>query len=103
GDHVYIDPASYERYDAVAELMGSVDPQRAVDLYRQVSPLCEEAYRGLGHREGGFDQALGRAIRMLLATPIVEGEVELAPRVVTLAFAGPALAELAPGPKQWPR
>src|SRR5206468_449591 len=51
-DHLYVDPATYERYDAVAELASSVDPQRAVEAYRQVAPLCEEAYRG-ARRSGG--------------------------------------------------
>jgi len=93
-DRIYVDPASYERYDTIAELISSVDPQRAVELYRQIAPLCEEAYRGLGHAQGGFDQAFTRAIRMLLATPIVEGEVELTPQVITFAFADTTLEDL---------
>jgi hypothetical protein len=103
GDHLYVDPASYERYDTVAELIAALDPQRTVERYRQVASLCEEAYRGLGHAQGGFDQALALAIRILLATPIVEGDVEVTPKVITYAFADPVLEELAASQKHFLR
>jgi len=98
--HVYVDPKSYQRYDGVAEVVATIDPARAVEVYRTLRPLCEAAYRELGHPDGRFDDALGRALRVLLATPVPEGDVELAPKVVTYAFADPKLEGLSPAQKQ---
>ena len=68
--------------------------QRGVELYRRLQPLCDDAYRALGHPAGDFDTALTRAIRVLLATPDLEGEVELRPKVISYAFANPRLERL---------
>ena len=93
---LYVDPRSYGRYDGVADVLASLDPRAAVGLYRQLQPLCEEAYRELGHPPGRFDDVLAKAIQTLLATPVVEGEIELTPKVVTYAFADPRLEALSP-------
>jgi hypothetical protein len=98
--HIYVDPRSYQRYDGIAEVVATIDPARAVEVYRTLQPLCEAAYRDLGHPDGRFDDALGRALRVLLATPVVEGDVELAPKVVTYAFADPKLEGLRPAQRQ---
>ena len=99
----YIDPKSYERYDAVADVIASLDPSAAVGLYRQLQPLCEDAYRELGHPPGRFDDVLAKAIQTLLATPVVDGEIELTPRVVTYAFADPRLEVLSPAQRHFLR
>src|SRR6058998_1111241 len=93
---LYVDPRSYARYDAAADVIASLDPRAAVDLYRQVQPLCEEAYRELGHPPGRFDDVVAKAIQTLLATPVVDGEIELRPKVVTYAFADRRLEALSP-------
>ena len=94
--HVYLDPRSYARYDAATDVIASLDPRAAVELYRQVQPLCEEAYRELGHPPGRFDDVVAKAIQTLLATPVVDGEIELRPKVVTYAFADRRLEALTP-------
>ena len=94
GGRLYVDPRSYERYDASADVLASLDPQRAVGLYRKLQPLCEDAYRELGHPQGRFEDAVAGAMHTLLATPIVEGEIEVSPKVVTYAFADPRLEAL---------
>ena len=96
---LYVDPKSYERYDLVADVVASLDPQRTADAYRQLRPLCDEAYRGLGKTQGSFDEVLTTAIRSLLSTPVVDGDVELTPKVITYAFADPALERLRPAQK----
>src|SRR5437867_5062720 len=98
--HLYVDPKSYERYDLVADVVASLDPPRTVEVYRRLQPLCEDAYRGLGKPQGRFDDVLVKAIRTLLATPVVEGDVELTPKVITSAFADPALEGLSPAPQR---
>ena len=91
GERVLLDPLSYARYDQVADVLASVDPQGCAEAYRRLQPLLEEAYRELGRTDRTFDGALRAAIARLLATPVVDGEVELVPRVTSYNFADPAL------------
>ncbi|HYV58169.1 MAG TPA: DUF3014 domain-containing protein [Candidatus Nitrosopolaris sp.] len=103
GGHVYVDSDSYARYDTIADVVSSLDTPRTVALYREVQPLCEEAYRALGHPQGDFDAALNGAIRTLLATPDVTGEVELRPKVISYAFLDPRLERLTDAQKHFLR
>jgi hypothetical protein len=91
GERVFLDPRSYARYDEVADVLASLDPRGCADAYRQLQRLLEEAYRELGRTDRTFDGALRAAIARLLATPILDGEVELEPRVISYRFADPAL------------
>ena len=52
---------------------------------------------------GRFDDVLAKAIQTLLATPVVDGEIELRPKVVTYAFADPRLEALSPAQKHFLR
>jgi DUF3014 family protein len=98
-ERVYVDPRSWARYDGVADVIATIVPQRAAALYRELQPLCDAAWVELGHPSGSFDDALAKAIRVLLATPIPEGQVELRPKVVTFAYADPRLEALSPAQK----
>lgn len=99
GGRTYLDPASYTRYDEIADMVASLDPGGCAELYRRTTPLIDDAYRELGYSSQRFDDTLARAIATLLATPVVEGEVALTPKVVTFAFADPALEALSPAQK----
>jgi hypothetical protein len=101
GERYAIDPRSYARYDALAEVVASIDAAGAARVYVTLEPLIEEAYRELGHPEGGFSRTLERAFDRLLATPVIDGEVALVPRVITYEFADPRLAVLSPVQKQF--
>ena len=100
---VYLDPKSYARYDPFANVFASLDPHATVELYRKLQPLYDDAYRDLGHPDGHFVDAIGRAVPLLLATPVVEGDVELVPKVVSYAFADPKLEALRPAQKHFLR
>ena len=100
GDEVFIDQRSYDRYNRHGDLVASLDADGAARLYATFSPLIAEAYRDLGHPEGGFDETLERAISRLLDTPVVEREVVLIPRPVYDEFADPSLEALSPVQKQ---
>ena len=100
---LYIDPRSYARYDTAADVIASLDPQASVQLYRQLQPLCDEAYRELGHPPGGFDDVLAKAIQALLATPAIDGDIELRPKVISYAFADPRLEALSPAQRHFLR
>lgn len=77
GRRTVIDPASYGRYDAIADAFVSLDAAKSAGVYRTLEPLLESAYRELGHVEGGFGKALARAVAVLLAVPLVEADVEV--------------------------
>jgi hypothetical protein len=97
-----VDPRSYARYDAAANAVAAVDAAALADLYRQLGPLFEVAYRELGAPEGTFSRALARAIDALVRTPVADGDVEveaLGHGIEVYRFVDPRLEGLPPSPK----
>ena len=75
GEKLYLNPKSYRRYDLVADAFASLDAHEAVRIFRELKPLFQEAYRELGYPNQDFQQTLIRAIKELLGTPIVDGDI----------------------------
>lgn len=100
GGRTVVDPASYRRYDWVAATFASLDTDRTVWLYRRLHPLFQEAYRELGFGEGTFDEALARAVEILLAVDVPEGPVEVVPDEAVYAFRDPGMEERSAAAKQ---
>ena len=98
GRELYISPRSYERYDALADAMASIDPAGAARLYTTLKPRVEEAYRDLGYPDTPFDRALERAIVLLLRVPATDARVE--PKGIGYGYADPALEGLTGAQKQ---
>ena len=99
-ERIVVDPESYRRYDAPAELFASLDARAVAGLYRTLEPLLEEAHSELGLSErSGFRDTLSRAIEVLLAVPAVEGPIRLRAINVNYAFEDPALEKLSPAQK----
>jgi len=73
----FIDPRSYQRYDAIADAVASIDPSGASRLYATLKPRIGEAYAQLGQPANSFDSALERALVALLQTPVVDGPVRV--------------------------
>ena len=96
-----IDPANYDRYNTHAEIVASINPVGAAELYRRISPLVTEAYAELGHPDGGFDETLRRALLNLLETPVLERDVTLVPRAVFFEYDDDSLEDLRPVQKQF--
>jgi len=94
GARTVIDPRSYARYDALADIVSSLDPAACARAFRQVEPLFEACYRDLGHPQGGFRFALARAAAQLQAVPVSSAEMEVVPRV-HMAVANAGLPESA--------
>ncbi|MEX2272478.1 MAG: DUF3014 domain-containing protein [Vicinamibacterales bacterium] len=80
GGDLVIDPASHRRWDDLTGAILSADPQQAAELYRHVRPLFVETYRGMGHPDGNFDAAIGRAAGRVLSTPVVQTPLVVEPR-----------------------
>jgi hypothetical protein len=95
-----INPLSYARYDLIADAFNSVHIEGAVQLYEQLRPLLDDAYRDLGHPDGDFRQALAQAVRQIVEVPIVDGEIALVSRTVAFQFADVSLERLAPVQRQ---
>lgn len=91
-----IDTGSYNRYDTIATVLDSIAEERAVELYRGLKPLFDEAYQDLGYPGGDFDVALAKAIDRVLRTPIPAGRVKVKRRVSTYRFVDPDLEALGP-------
>ena len=96
-----IDPASYARYNTHAEIVASINPVGAAELYRRLYPMITEAYAELGHPDGGFNDTLQRALRNLLETPVLERDVALVPRATFFEFVDDELEDLHAVQKQF--
>ncbi|MDP7339729.1 MAG: DUF3014 domain-containing protein, partial [Vicinamibacterales bacterium] len=101
GPQLAIDPASHARYNTHAEIVASINPVGAAELYRRLTPLITEAYAELGHPDGGFDDTLRRALGNLLETPVLERSLTLVPRASFFEFADAELEDLLPVQKQF--
>jgi hypothetical protein len=74
---VFIDPASFTRYDAFASMIDTVDAAAAAKVLKELGPLFDAALRGLGERRLTFHEAFPAAAGELLQTPSLEGDVAL--------------------------
>jgi hypothetical protein len=96
-----IDPASYARYDGIAETLAGVDPAAVGRAYKTIRPRLDEAYKAMGRADSDVDVAVQRALDLLIATPIPQGPVRVIEgRGATWAFADPAIEALDPAQKQ---
>ena len=85
-DAQVLDPANYERYKPLVQLIGSMDNQQLVATYTRYYPLFQEAYESLGHPPQYFNDRLIEVIDHLLATPELDGSdrVDAAERAVRI-------------------
>ena len=109
-DGSIVGAANAARYAPFVALVESVDSERAVALYRQLYPLFQQVYEGLGYPGKYFNDRLVAAIDLLLETPEPPGtlQVEL-PEIrgplkptrpwVLYRFSDPALEGLSGGQK----
>jgi len=101
GGQLFIDPASYDRYDRIAAAAASIDPSGAARVYATLKPRIEEAYGELGMPPASFDRALERAIVALMRVPVVDGSVRVVPKGgIAYQYADPKLEGLTPAQKQ---
>jgi hypothetical protein len=100
GGRLYVDPASYERYDRYAEAVSALDARGTARLYATLKPRISDAYKRLGSASGDFDPVLESAIMQLLRVPVVEADIALEPHGIGYAYADHRLEALSPGQKQ---
>ncbi len=100
-DETYLlDPASYERYNEVADVVASIDASRAAEFYELTRPLLQSAYQELGYGEKSFEDVVFEAIGRLLETPVIDGDIRLVRPTVMYEFEDQTLETLSPAQKQ---
>ena len=94
-----IAPENESRYAAFVKMVEGMDAATAVESYRRLYPLFQEAYVELGYPNGYFNDRLVEVIDHLLATPEVAGPIPLVTPHVLYEYANPELEELSAGRK----
>jgi hypothetical protein len=100
GDRLIVAPASYDRYDQVAAVIDSLDPEGTVALYRELKPLIDDAFAEIAPPGATFDDRLDEALDELLAVPVLSGDVEVEQKVVTYTYADPRLEGMTAAQRQ---
>lgn len=99
-DRIYLDPANYERYDQVVDLITGISPEAAYEAFHTLRPLLESAYGELGYPEDKVDNALIGALDQILAAPETDAPIALKSESVAYTYADPNLESLSPIQKQ---
>jgi hypothetical protein len=98
-DSPVLDPANYERYKSLVQLIGSTDSKSLLAIYTRYYPLFQEAYESLGHPPQYFNDRAIEVIDHLLATPDLQGPVPLSQPNVLYQVADPKLESMSAGQK----
>jgi len=98
-DAPMLDPANYERYKPLVQLIRSTDTSSLLATYTRYYPLFQEAYENLGHPPQYFNDRVIEVIDHLLATPELQGPIALAQPNVLYVFADPKLEAMSAGQK----
>ena len=96
---VLIDPASYKRYNLVADVFSSLNTKLTIRLYWLLSPTLQEAYKELGYPNRVFQKTLVMAIAELLKDPVLDQRIEVEREVVSYKIVDPRLESLNPSQK----
>ena len=97
---VFLDPRGYHRYNVLASAFASMDTEGLATVYRNAKPLMDEAYAELGYQDQQFEDALQKAISILVQTPVVEDRITLRADSVNYTFVESRLEVLSPAQKQ---
>jgi hypothetical protein len=98
-DALTLDPANYERYAPLIQLVRSTDDDKLIAFYVRHYPLFQEAYENLGHPPQYFNDRLIEVIDHLLATPDLKDPIALAQPNVQFEYADPAIERRSAGQK----
>jgi len=94
-----LDPANYERYKPLMQMVRTLDTKQLVATYRQNYKVFQEAYESLGHPPQYFNDRVIEVIDHLLATPDVPDPITLAQPNVQFEYADPKLESRSAGQK----
>ena len=99
GETTTIARANFVRYTPYVRVLESVDTRSLVKTYVRAYPLFQRAYEELGYPGKYFNDRLMAAIDDMLATPELDGPIELVRPKVLYEFADPDLQARSAGQK----
>jgi len=99
-DGIYtLNPASFERYDVLVNLVVSADLEFITETYRRFYPLFQQSYVRLGYPDGYFNDRVVEVIDHLLLTPQPTKPIRLVRPHVLYELADAELEALSSGQK----
>lgn len=93
-DRIYVDPASYQRYDGVAAVMRDADVEAWAAGYRRLSPHLERVYAEVAAPGERFEHALARALDRICGVQVPTGALEVVEKGALFQYADPKLEGL---------
>jgi hypothetical protein len=91
GGRTVIAPASYARYDEIADAIAALDAGAVARAWRALHSTLDAAYAALGYPRGALDAAAAKALRRIASTPVPEGEVAVVDEGGIWLYEDPAL------------
>ncbi len=91
---VRANPATYDRYDLLTQVILSLDTEGVAETYAQILPLLDEGYQRLGYPAGAFENVLAQAFQRLNRVAVAPDAPALEPRLKSYHFADPELEAL---------
>jgi hypothetical protein len=95
-----ITASSYRRYDAVADVVASMDMRGAAELYRRLEKRLDDVYDEVGWAGSDFDSRFREAVDHLLEVEVPDGPYEVEQRTIVYAFAQDSLEHLSDAQRQ---
>jgi hypothetical protein len=99
GDLVTLSSDNYQRYAPFVHVVQTVDVKALAVVYQRLYPLFQQAYEDLGYPGKYFNDRLVEVIDHLLATPEVQGPIQLTQPKVFYEYADATLEGRSAGQK----
>jgi hypothetical protein len=99
GDRISLSRDDAKRYAPFISALRAAGAKPFADLYLSTYPLFQKAYEDLGYPDRYFNDRLIQVMDHLLATPEIEGPIELVQPKVLYQFADPELEKRSWGQK----
>lgn len=98
---LFIADESYNRYDALASAIDTIDTKKAIEAYKQFKPLLLEAFSDFGYPpERPLEDIFLKSASQILAAPIIKEPIALVRPSVFYKYANEDLESLSPVSKQ---
>lgn len=94
-DRIFLAPENFSRYNALTDIVAAIDADACARWFTRYEPLLQQAWAELGNDSGNVRASLIAGLDLLLATPDLEGEIELVQPSVFYKYADPSLESLA--------
>lgn len=99
GETITLSAKNFERYTPFVTAVQAADAKKLSDVYFHYYPLFQESYENLGYPDKYFNDRVVEVIDDLLATPMVQGPIQLKQPRVYYEYADAALEERSAGQK----